>query len=73
MVGTFATKMNITRSLFSRAVIALAMCLCVLWTQPASVAGLFEEQAGEFDWTLENIGKITHSIFQVNMHGINNL
>jgi hypothetical protein len=29
------------------------------------VVALFEEQAGEFDWSMENIGKISKSIFSV--------
>jgi hypothetical protein len=30
-----------------------------------TVAALFEEQAGEFDWNMENVGKTKKAVFAV--------
>ena len=29
--------------------------------------GMYEDQLGEYDWTLENIGFVTHTIYAVRL------
>ena len=50
-------------STMGRSLMYVCMTLVGLFSTFAS--GLFEEQAGEFDWKIENIGEIQQSITEV--------
>ena len=41
------------------------VCMTLVGLFSTFASGLFEEQAGEFDWKIENIGEIQQSITEV--------